>query len=344
MDLTNDAGEITSHLQGLLSRSIKMLEIGIKPVFVFDGKPPELKSGELEKRREKAKNAQEELNKATEQGDEEAMAMYSKRVVRVSKEQTEDAKRMLRLMGIPVVEAPSEAEAQCAELCKKGKVYGTATEDMDALTFGTSILLRHVTASESRKLPIQEIDLQKVLEGMEITMDQFVDICILCGCDFTDSIYGIGPKKALQYVKQHGNIEGVMKNALKEKNKIPAFFPIDQVRQIFKHPEVTPAEELDLKFTDPDEEGLTKFLVEEKKFDPTRVSNAIGKLKATRKQGQQGRLDTFFKVVGKSTSSTAQKNKDAAKKDKKTQKKGGALFSGKRKREDEPATKNKKSK
>src|SRR5205085_1763017 len=136
-------------------------------------------------------------------GDEERMNMLSKRTIRVSKEQTEDAKKLLQLMGVPIVEAPSEAEAQCAELCRSGKVYGTGTEDMDALTFGTTILLRHLTFSEARKLPIQEIDLKKVLEGMGVTMDQFIDICILCGCDFTDSIKGIGPKKAFQYIKKY---------------------------------------------------------------------------------------------------------------------------------------------
>jgi flap endonuclease-1 len=345
MDLTNDQGEVTSHLQGLLSRSIKLMEYGIKPVFVFDGKPPELKAGELEKRRERAKEAQEALEKATEQGDEEKMAMYSKRVMRVSKEQNEDAKKLLRLMGVPVVEAPSEAEAQCAELCKSGKVYGTGTEDMDALTFGTTILLRNLTASEARKLPVQEIDLKKVLEGMAITMDQFIDICILCGCDFTDSIKGIGPKKAYMYIKKYGNIEGVIKN-MPDHHKVPDLFPFEQVRKIFKQPEVTPGADVEIKFGECDEEGLTKFLVEEKKFDATRVQNAIAKLKGTRKQASQGRLDTFFPVVGKTTSSTAQKNKKAAaskgKKGASTPKK--QPVTGKRKREDDDDSKKKKSK
>jgi flap endonuclease-1 len=346
MDLTNDQGEITSHLQGLLSRTIKFLENGIKPVYVFDGKPPELKSGELEKRREKAKDAQEQLDQATEQGDEERMNMLSKRTIRVSKEQTEDAKKLLRLMGVPVIEAPSEAEAQCAELCKSGKVYATATEDMDALTFGTSILLRHFTFSEARKLPIQEIDLNKVLEGMDITMAQFVDICILCGCDFTDSIRGIGPKKAYSYIKKYNNIEGVLKN-MPTQHKAPEKFPFSEVRTIFNQPEVIKGEDIDLKWEEVDEEGLKQFLVKEKKFDETRVQNAIAKLKATRKQGSQGRLDSFFNVIGKSTSSTLLKNKKAAaaQKNKKgaTSKKGNTV-TGKRKREDETGGKKKKIK
>jgi len=75
-------------------------------------------------------------------------------------------------MGVPVVEAPSEAEAQCAALCRSGKVWATGTEDMDALVFDSPVLLRHITYSESRKEPINEIYLDKVLEGLQMTKEQ----------------------------------------------------------------------------------------------------------------------------------------------------------------------------
>lgn len=202
---------MTNHLQGIFYRTIKMLEKGIKPVFVFDGKPPELKSLELEKRRENAAQALEQEKKAEDEGDEEKRIMFSKRTVRVSKEQTEEAKKLLQLMGVPIVESPSEAEAQCAELCRAGLVYATATEDMDALTFGTPVLVRHLTFSEARKQPVQEFHLDKVLEGMGLSMDEFIDMCILCGCDYCDTIKGIGSKKAYKLIKQHGNVEGVLK-------------------------------------------------------------------------------------------------------------------------------------
>lgn len=54
-------------------------------------------------------------------------------------------------------------------MVKAGKVYATATEDMDALTFGSNVLLRHMTFSEARKMPIQEFHLNKVLEGLELS-------------------------------------------------------------------------------------------------------------------------------------------------------------------------------
>jgi flap endonuclease-1 len=102
-------------------------------------------------------------------------------------------------MGVPVITAPCEAEAQCAELAKKKKVYATATEDMDALTFRTPKLVRRLTfsqggGSKDKQQPILELDLETVLAGLELTYEQFVDLCILCGCDYCSTIKGVGPK------------------------------------------------------------------------------------------------------------------------------------------------------
>lgn len=182
--LTNDAGEVTSHINGLMMRTTKMLECGIKPVYVFDGKPPELKKGTLDDRREKRQEADEALAKAKEEGNQEDVEKFSKRTVRVSKEMTEDAKTLLRLMGVPVIEAPTEAEAQCAALAASGVVHAAVSEDMDTLTFGAPVMLRNVFVPESRKLPILEITLQKVLDGLQMDMPQFIDLCILMGCDY----------------------------------------------------------------------------------------------------------------------------------------------------------------
>lgn len=131
------------------------MENGIKPVFVFDGKPPELKSGELEKRTERRQETEKQLNEAVEKGDTEAIQKFNRRLVKVTKQQNDEAKRLLKLMGVPIVESPGEAEAQCAELVKSGKVFATATEDMDALTFGSKVLVRHLTFSEAKKMPIK---------------------------------------------------------------------------------------------------------------------------------------------------------------------------------------------
>jgi len=159
--LTNEAGEVTSHLTGMFYRTIRLMENGIKPVFVFDGKPPTMKGGQLAKRKERQQAAEAELTKLTEEGGAaEDIERQQKRLVRASREQSEEVKTLLRLMGVPVLDAPCEAEATCAAICKAGLVYATGTEDMDALTFGTPILLRHLQKAESAKLPILEINLQ----------------------------------------------------------------------------------------------------------------------------------------------------------------------------------------
>ena len=134
--LTNESGETTSHLMGMFYRTIRMVDNGIKPVYVFDGKPPQMKAGELEKRKEKRDEAQAALDKAKEDGDMEEVDKQNRRLVKVTKDHVADVKVLLKHMGIPYVDAPCEAEAQCAELVKGGKVFAAGTEDMDALTFG----------------------------------------------------------------------------------------------------------------------------------------------------------------------------------------------------------------
>ena len=117
---------------------------------------------------------------------------------------------MCRAMGVGVVEAGGEAEAQCAWLVKEGYADATATEDMDALTFGSGFLLRGVGTSKSSKEGIIQIELEKVLEGFELSQDEFIDLCILCGCDYTGSIGGMGPKTAYNFIKEHSTIEKVL--------------------------------------------------------------------------------------------------------------------------------------
>lgn len=142
--LTNEAGEVTSHITGMLYRTIRMMEAGIKPAFVFDGKAPTLKGGELAKRKERKAAAEAELTRLQESGEgtAEDIERQQKRLVRASREQSEEVKRLLTLMGVPIVDAPCEAEATCAKLAAAGVVFGTGTEDADALTFGTPKLIR----------------------------------------------------------------------------------------------------------------------------------------------------------------------------------------------------------
>ncbi|KAL7565558.1 hypothetical protein ACA910_003830 [Epithemia clementina (nom. ined.)] len=209
--LTNADGETTSHIQGMFNRTIRFLTEGIKPVFVFDGKPPNLKSGELQKRRNKRQQAEAALKAATDEGNIEEQDKHSKRLVRAGHKENADCKRLLELMGVPVVVAPCEAEAQASALCKAGVVYATATEDMDALTFQTPVLLRKMTfANGSKSVTIQSMSYDKAIQGLGITHAQFVDLCILLGCDYCDTIKGVGPKTALKLVRDYLDIEHIL--------------------------------------------------------------------------------------------------------------------------------------
>ncbi|CAH0550260.1 unnamed protein product [Brassicogethes aeneus] len=317
-------GETTSHLLGTFYRTIRLLENGIKPVYVFDGKPPDLKAGELTKRAAKREEAQKALDKATEAGDASDMDKFSRRLVKVTKHHAEECKQLLTLMGVPYIDAPCEAEAQCAAMVKAGKVFATATEDMDALTFGSNVLLRHLTFSEARKMPIQEIHLDKVLEGFNFTQKEFIDLCILLGCDYTDSIRGIGPKRAFELMKKHKSIDDILKNIDKEKYVPPADWNIDVVRNLFIEPVIADPETIDLKWGEPDEEGMVKYLCGEKQFNEERVRNGVKKLMKARSGTTQGRLDGFFKVL----SSTPAKRKPEDSK-KNTPNKRGKVGAGK---------------
>jgi len=296
--LTDENGEVTSHLQGMMHRTARLLDAGIKPVYVFDGKPPEMKLGELTKRKASRQQAEQEVKAAKERGDDAAVEKMAKRTIRVTREQNEECKKLLRLMGVPILEAPCEAEAQCAELCKGGKVYTVATEDMDCLTFATTKQSRNMMAPASQKKEIEEFDVAKVIEGLEVSMDQFIDICILCGCDYCGSIKGIGPKRSLELIRKHGSIENVVTQLDPKKYTIPEPFPYKEARALFKQPDVIPAAEVpQFVWKAPDEEGMIQFMVTEKGFNEDRVKSVIKKVKESKKKSTQGRLESFFGAV-----------------------------------------------
>lgn len=325
--LTDANGETTSHLMGTFYRTIRLLENGIKPVYVFDGKPPDMKSGELKKRTERREEAQKALQKATEAGDQAEMDKMNRRLVKVTKEHNDEAKALLKLMGVPYIESASEAEAQCSAMVKAGKVYGVATEDMDALTFGATILLRHMTFSEARKMPVQEIHYEKVLKGLELEPDEFIDLCILMGCDYCDTIRGIGPKRAYEMIQKHKSIEEIIKNLDSKKFEAPENWKYERARELFKEPEVTDINTIELKWIQPDEEGLVKYLCGDKQFSEDRVRAGAQKIQKSLKTATQGRLDSFFKVIPSSTPPVKRKIEDkkgaSGKKVKAEPKKGG---------------------
>ncbi|KAI0127659.1 PIN domain-like protein [Xylariales sp. AK1849] len=300
--LMNEDGETTSHLMGMFYRTLRMVDNGIKPLYVFDGKPPKLKSGELAKRFQRKAEAHEGLEEAKETGTAEEVEKFSRRTVRVTREHNAECQRLLKLMGIPYIIAPTEAEAQCAVLARAGKVYATASEDMDTLCFESPILLRHMTYSEQRKEPIQEIHLGKVLEGLAMDRKQFVDLCILLGCDYLDPVPKVGPSTALKLIREHGSLEKVVEWINQSgKYTLPDDWPFEDARDLFFEPDVRKADDplCDFKWDKPDIEGLVTFLVTEKGFSEDRVRGGGARLEKNMKSSQQARLEGFFKVIPK---------------------------------------------
>ncbi|MEM0027230.1 MAG: flap endonuclease-1 [Ignisphaera sp.] len=280
--LMDSKSRITSHLSGLFYRTINLVENGIKPVYVFDGKPPELKRAELERRRLRKEKAQRLAEKAYEEGAVEEAAKYVIQSVSLESDMVRDAKELLEAMGIPYVQALEEGEAQAAYLAKKGLCWAAASQDYDSLLFGSPRLVRNLTISGKRKLPGKDIyieikpeiiELDTLLRALGITREQLIDIAILMGTDYNpDGVEGIGPKTALQMIRMHGSLEKALKY-------IPqARFPEDplKIKAYFLNPPVN--ENVNIEWREPDRNRIIQILVKEHDFSPDRVENAIKRL------------------------------------------------------------------
>ncbi|CCF75637.1 flap endonuclease-1 [Babesia microti strain RI] len=305
--LVNANGEPTSHIAGLMLRVAALLELGIRPIYVFDGEPPQAKSDTLLKRKERKEEALKLLEQAMETGDLEEIKKQTSRTVRVSREQSKQAMKFLELCGLPVVEASQEAEAQCAYMVKWGIADVASTEDTDCLTFGTPVLIRNLSNalaissnknskfnSKSPKSHLLRIDLNKTLNGFKLNINQFVDLCILCGCDYCGKLKGVGPKTALSLLQKYKTIEEII--AHKEITCIDENFDYKMARDAFLSPKIVPKEEIKLEWREPNIPELIDFLVVKNNFNQDRVNKFINKLINIRKVKPQQQISSFFKA------------------------------------------------
>lgn len=279
--LMTSTGRVTSHLVGLFYRTTRLMaDYGLRLVFVFDGQPPSLKQTELARRREIRARYTAEAEEARAAG--ETARAYSKATMtsRLTGEMVDEARELLRLLGLPVVQAPGEGEAQAAHMARRGDVWAAASKDYDTLLFGAPRLLRFLTISGKEFLPSRGafrpitpelIDAAVLLAHLGITLEQLVDLAILVGTDFNPGIRGIGPRKALALVRKHGRIEEMPEEIVRQ---VPGY---DEVRAIYANPAVT--DDYDASFGEIDEPGVLRFLSDEREFARDRVSAALERVR-----------------------------------------------------------------
>jgi flap endonuclease-1 len=295
---------VTSHLSGVFYRTINLIEEGITPVYVFDGTPPEEKAKEIERRRKAKEEAIKRLQQAKEMG-ESNLKKYAQATTRLTNEMAEEAKRLLNAMGVPVVQAPSEGEAEAAYLNKLGLTWAAVSQDYDSILFGAKRLVRNLTVTGKRKLPNKDvyveikpeiIESDELLRKLGLTLDQLIDVAILIGTDYNpDGVKGIGPKTALNIIKKYGDLKKAIEKGAVPRQEVD--FDVDRIRELFKNPKVVKPDS-SLELAKPNLDEIVEILVKEHDFNETRVSNAIERLvKASQEAkgaSRQTGLDQWF--------------------------------------------------
>ena len=276
--LRDSKGRVVAHLMGILNRTTSMLSMGIQPVFIFDGQSPELKADELAARRKRRLEAEAIHKQALEDGDYQTAQKMAQRIVHYSTEMVDDTKKMLDLLGVRWVDAAAEGEGQAAVMAVKGQLDIVATQDWDALLYGSPILVRnlmsHGSKRHGRTVKAQKINLQELLDTHDLTREQLVDLAIMIGTDFHPGLKGIGPKTGIKLIKSLGTIEAICEEKGKD---IPE--RLDEIREIFLN---HPASDVDGECLKPgtvDVKGLTQFLQEEREFSQRRMDAAFDALR-----------------------------------------------------------------
>jgi len=286
--LQDSHGRITSHLNGLFYRVTRLIaDHGVRFIFVFDGAPPMLKAREVEKRRAIRERYRAEHTAAVARGDHATAYSKATMTSRLTRAMVGEARELLRMLGIPTLLAPSEGEAQAAHMAANSSaVWAAASKDYDALLFGAPRLVRFLTISGKEFLPSrgtfrpivpETLELPRLLEAWRIDRAGLVDLALLVGTDFNEGIKGIGPKKALKLVQDYGRIEQ-MPSDIVESLGDPAM--LDQARRIYLQPDVT--DDFDVRGSEPDRDGVVRFLCDEREFSRERVGAALDRAFAHR--------------------------------------------------------------
>ena len=300
--LMDSRKRITSHLSGIFYRNINLMDEGIKLVYVFDGKAPDLKYKTHKERESSRDLAKEKYEEAKDESDVEGMKRYSSQLLRLNSEMIEESKELLESMGIPVIQAPSEGEAQAAYMARTNtKVYASVSQDYDSLLFGVPILIRNLTVSRKRKtysgyveIKQEVIELDKVLNVLEINLEQLICLGILVGTDYNPKgIPGIGQKKALDIVRKYKVPYEIFKSVEEQIMGLPEEdrFDWQEIFSLFYKPRV---ENVNFEFKGFDEDKIKEILVERHDFSEERVQKQIDKMKELKTKNQQKSLGKWF--------------------------------------------------
>lgn len=292
--LKNSRGEVTSHLSGLLYRCTNLLEEGIRFIFVFDGTPPVFKAGTIAERVQNRVSVMEKWEEALAEGRSDDAMTYAQASSRLDSAMVEDAKMLLSYMGIPVVQAPSEGEAQAAYMVKKGDAWAVASQDYDSLLFGSPVVVRNLAITGRRKLPRRNtyvdvkpelLNLEENLHRLQLSREQLIDIALLVGTDYNEGIKGIGPKKAYKLIQTHHSLKAVLEHL------DAGIEEVDAIKDFFCNPPVS--KDYVIKFAKPRVDDIIEFLCKRHDFSRERVLKAAERLEAASDFGQKT-LDAWF--------------------------------------------------
>jgi len=299
--LKDSHGDVTSHLNGLFYRFTKLMQHDIKFIFVFDGKAPDLKLKERARRAELKHEAEKKFEEAKEKEDLDEMKKYAARTSKLTKEMIASVKELISALGMPIVQAPAEGEAQAALIVKNKHAYASLSQDADSLLFGCPLVVKNLTLSGRRKqagrlnydsITPELISLDDTLQSLGITLDQLIIIAMLTGTDYNiGGIKGIGHKTALKLVKEYGHTEKDFDKLFID-YKWSEYFDYDwkDVFNIIKHTETT--DDYDIRFMDVDDEKVVELLCQQHDFSEERVRKILDTLH--KKPRAQKGLGEFF--------------------------------------------------
>ena len=289
--LVDREGRITSHLVGIFNRECRLMSLGIRSVYVFDGPPHPLKLQTLKMRKEEKKKFYGEFLEAVRRGDVDSAIKVGKSAMFVSDEMVSQTKRLLELLGIPIVQAVHDAEAQAAYIVKKGDCYALVTRDWDAFLYGSPRIIMHWKLTLDDYLPTKLYELDEFLKKARLSFEEFIELAILLGTDYNPGGFrGIGPKKAYKLIKTYKSVDKLI-----ELGKIKWRWDISpsQIRDIFMNPPVT--DDYIVEFGEPDIDGLVRFLVDEHNFSAQRVKNQLQiALRGLHRRGRQISIERFI--------------------------------------------------